>query len=54
MTAAEYKAEREWLGLTQTEIANRLGVSRDTIAKREAGRPINKEAVLAIKALGKR
>ena len=53
MTPAEYKAAREKLGLTQVELASRLGVSRRTIINREQGRLITREAALAIKALAK-
>lgn len=53
MTAAEYKARRERLGLTQVELAARLGVSRRTIINREQGRLIPLEAQLAITLLAK-
>lgn len=52
MTAAKYKATREALGLTQENLAKRLGVTRATINAREAGRvPITAESALAILAL---
>lgn len=52
MTPADYKAAREALGLTQAQLAERLGVTRATINAREAGRtPITEEASLAIRAL---
>ena len=51
MTAAEYKATREKLGLTQAGLARLLGVSVRTIINREQGRLITREAELAIKAL---
>lgn len=38
MTGNELKALRAKLGLTQTEMANRLGVTRDAIARIEGGR----------------
>lgn len=53
MSASEYKAERELRG-TQEEVARALGVSRITIARREAGLPgypITAEAEIAIKNL---
>lgn len=55
MTPADYKANRKKLG-TQREAAAVLGVSRETIAKRETGvYPINKEAALAMaQAVAKR
>lgn len=37
MTGNELKALRAKLGLTQTEMANRLGVTRDAIARIEGG-----------------
>lgn len=53
MTAAEYKAVRTHLG-TQAEVAARLGVSRETIARRETGAlPISTEAALALASLPK-
>lgn len=51
MTPAEYKHLREKLGLTQAELAARLGISRRTIIFRESGSKISEEAALAIKAL---
>jgi DNA-binding XRE family transcriptional regulator len=52
MTAAEYKALREKLGLTQAELASRLEVSRKTINARENDAVrITEEAALAIRAL---
>lgn len=52
MSAEEYKEKRKQLGLTQAELAARLGVSVITIKRREGGQtPINHEAELAIKAL---
>ena len=51
MTAAKYRERRERLGLTQIELAARLGVSRRTIINRERGRLITREAAGAIKAL---
>lgn len=42
---------REKTGLTQAKCADLLGVSRETIARRETGGNISVEAALAIKAL---
>jgi len=51
MTAAEYKRIREECG-TQVQVARQLGVSQETISRRETGRiPIMKEAELALLAL---
>lgn len=44
-----YQAQREKLGLTQAELATRLGVSRATINRRETGQnPIHPEASYAL------
>jgi DNA-binding XRE family transcriptional regulator len=52
MTAAEYKAHREKLGLTQAGLAARLEVTRKTINAREnGGTRITEEAALAISSL---
>lgn len=54
MTPAEYRARRTALGYTQAALAARLGVSRETISRREAGHPeaaITREAALALAAL---
>ena len=52
MTPIDYKAAREKLGLTQRDLAERLGVTRATINAREARRTrITTEAELAIEAL---
>ena len=54
MSPDQYRAEREARGLTQAQLADELGVTRVTVARRETGtRPINREAELAIKALPK-
>lgn len=46
---ADYQAQREKLGLTQAELAKRLGVSRATINRRETGQnPIHPEAAFAL------
>lgn len=47
----QYKAEREKRG-TQQEVAERLGVSRITLARRETGtRPVSRECFLALLSL---
>ena len=49
MTAAEYKGLRIAAGLTQLELAERLGVSEQTVKNRESARhPIPPEAALAV------
>ena len=53
MTSAEYKAARDRLGLTQAALASVLGINRVTVAKREGGAVITREAELAILALPK-
>jgi DNA-binding XRE family transcriptional regulator len=54
MTPDEYKAHREKLGITQAELAARLGVTRKTINRREAGdATITTEAELSIRSLTK-
>ena len=52
MTSSEYKEVRERLG-SQPTVARMLGISRRTIARREAGFDVIREAELAIKALAK-
>lgn len=51
MTAAEYKATRERLGMTQAALAVALDVSRKTINEREAGGTITREAAMALELL---
>ena len=51
MTSSEYKAIREKLGLTQSGLAARLGVTRKTVNARENGAKITEEAALAILSL---
>ena len=52
MSPAQYKAKREQLGLTQAGLASLLGVTRETVNRRESGeQPITHEAALAIGAL---
>jgi DNA-binding XRE family transcriptional regulator len=51
MTPAEYKKMRRWAG-TQKQVAEMLGVARETIARRETGKDkITKEAELAINCI---
>ena len=38
MTAADLRALRDRLGITQAELAGRLFISRDAVAKLEAGK----------------
>ena len=52
MSPAQYKAKREQLGLTQAGLASLLGVTRETVNRRESGeQPLTHEAELAIGAL---
>jgi len=52
MTPAEYRARRDTLGLTQADLAKELGVSRETVNRRESGeQTIDLEAALAIRNL---
>jgi DNA-binding XRE family transcriptional regulator len=51
MTAAEYKATRERLGMTQAALAEALGVSRKAINQREQGGTITQEAAMALELL---
>ena len=51
MTATEYKATRERLGLTQAALAVALDVSRKAINEREAGGTITREAAMALELL---
>jgi DNA-binding XRE family transcriptional regulator len=52
MAPEEYKETRLKLGLSQTALAKRLGVSRETVNKRESGtNRITEEAALALAAL---
>ncbi|MDQ8206219.1 helix-turn-helix transcriptional regulator [Coraliomargarita sp. SDUM461003] len=49
MSPVEYKANREQLRLTQAGLASRLGVTRETVVRRERGESrITDEAALAI------
>lgn len=53
MTPAEYRTQRIALGHSQTTLGRVLGVTRETISRREAGHPqhpISTEAAYAIKA----
>jgi DNA-binding XRE family transcriptional regulator len=52
MTPADYKAHREKLGLTQAGLAALLGVTRETVTRRETGtKPITMEAAMAIRSI---
>lgn len=51
MTATEYKAIRERLGMTQAALAIALDVSRKTINEREADGTITREAAMALELL---
>ena len=54
MTPAEYRAVRQSLGWSQARLADELGVTRETISRRESGdprAPIDREADLAIRSL---
>ena len=52
MDAREYEDARKELGLSQTALAQRLEVSRETVNKRESGKNgITEEAALAIRGL---
>lgn len=49
MSPTDYKKHREQLGLTQAGLASRLGVTRETVVRRERGESrITEEAALAI------
>jgi DNA-binding XRE family transcriptional regulator len=51
MTAEEYKATRERLGMTQAALAVALDVSRKAINQREQGGTITREAAMALELL---
>jgi len=51
MTATEYKATRERLGMTQAALAVALDVSRKAINQREQGGTITREAAMALELL---
>jgi transcriptional regulator with XRE-family HTH domain len=53
MTAAEFLATRQALGLTQAEFAVRLGLTRSTVARMEAGRPISATVAILARLLAK-
>lgn len=51
--ASKYRATRIALGMTQTQLADRLGLHYTTVLRREKGRmPLTREAELALRALG--
>jgi len=52
MTPEQYRRLRLAAGLTQKELAARLGVSANTVARRERGeRPISEEAAHALRGV---
>lgn len=51
MDKDDYRRRRQYLGLTQVQLAQLLGVHPRTITRREAGYPISMEAALAIRDL---
>ena len=52
MTSAEYKQERQRLGLTQAALAALLGIARETVSRRENGKQqITEEAALALRSI---
>lgn len=54
MKPEEYRALREQLALSQARLAEGLGVTRETVSRRETGDdryPITREAELAIRYL---
>lgn len=51
MTGPAYRAIREALGLTQHELAEKLGVTKRTIINREQGGHMTQEAAMAIRFL---
>jgi DNA-binding XRE family transcriptional regulator len=52
MTGPQYRSMRIKLGLTQAGLAARLGVTRETITRRETGAAtITEEAAIALRAL---
>lgn len=54
MTANQYKSIREWIGITQVQLANYTGVTSKAISERERGVvKISKEAEMAILQLKK-
>jgi DNA-binding XRE family transcriptional regulator len=52
MTGADVRRARKWLKMTQAELADRLGIQRNTVTRMEIGnRPVMKTTELAIKYL---
>jgi transcriptional regulator with XRE-family HTH domain len=52
MTGAELRKARERLNITQTELADAIGMQRNSIARMERGeRPMLKHTELAVKYL---
>jgi len=54
VTPTDYKALRLKMGMTQTQLGEALGISANTVARRERGeRHIGPEAAMAIRCLAK-
>ena len=52
ISSDQYRAARQQLGLKQSELAKQLGVTTNTVSRRELGLvPISREADIAIKCL---
>ena len=52
MTGAELRKARERLNITQTELADAIGMQRNSVARMERGeRPVLKHTELAVKYL---
>jgi transcriptional regulator with XRE-family HTH domain len=52
MTPEQYKATRKTIGLKQHELAEQLGVTRETVCNRERGTAIiSKESAMALQWL---
>lgn len=55
MTSTELRRRRKALGLSQVALAELLGVTSTTVARRERGeQPINTEAALAMDGLAEK
>ena len=52
MTAKQYRTLRETLNLSQSQLADKIGVTRETVVRRETSRrKVPEESALAITAL---
>jgi len=51
MTGIEYKAIREEMGLSQTQLGEMLGLTRKSIWQRENAEKVSGEAAIAIESL---